>query len=328
MDTSTHIVMGIGLTGLAAIDPTLIHNPTTSYAIMFGTIIGSVIPDIDTVLKIKDNANYIRHHRGITHSLPMTILWPLIITVVAAYFFPQANNFHVWIWTFLAVFLHVFVDIFNSYGTQAIRPLSYRWVAFGIISIFDPLIFGLHIAGFAAWYVFGHSGDIFLIVYGLLVLYYLLRTFQHHQAVLSVKMDYPDVQSIFLSPAFKWQHYHMAASSESAFLVGEVKAKNVKLIDHFQQQPLPSTEAIHIAKQDKNIRAFLSFSPIYRWEISDKHGFMEIRFIDLRYLSNGRYPFVAIAWIDTSQRIMSSYTGWVYSEEKLHKKLMRSLIDS
>ncbi|GGE45494.1 hypothetical protein GCM10011391_25390 [Pullulanibacillus camelliae] len=327
MDTSTHIVMGIGLTGLAAVDPALAHHPATSDALIFGTIIGSVIPDIDTVLKMKDNANYIRHHRGITHSLPATLLWPLIITAAAAWLFPHANSFHVWIWTFLAVFLHVFVDIFNAYGTQAVRPLSYRWVAFGIISIFDPFIFSLHVAGFIAWYLLGHSGGIFLIVYGVLVLYYLMRTFQHHQAVMSVKTKFPDVQAVFLSPTFKWRQYHMAARSNHELLVGEVKDKQVRLIDTFVQHPLPSIEAVGVAKQDKNIRAFLSFSPIYRWQMTEKNGFTEVRFIDLRYLSKGHYPFVAIAWVDSSHHIMSSYTGWVYSEEKLRKKLILSLTD-
>ena len=33
-------------------------------------IVGSLIPDGDTVLKLKDNATYISHHRGITHSIP------------------------------------------------------------------------------------------------------------------------------------------------------------------------------------------------------------------------------------------------------------------
>jgi len=30
--------------------------------------------------EFKDNATYISHHRGITHSIPFTILWPILIT--------------------------------------------------------------------------------------------------------------------------------------------------------------------------------------------------------------------------------------------------------
>ena len=48
---------------------------------------------------------------------------------------------------FLAVFLHVFVDIFNAYGTQALKTLFSKWVALGMINTFDPFIFGIHVVG-------------------------------------------------------------------------------------------------------------------------------------------------------------------------------------
>src|SRR5690606_40652820 len=93
--------------------------------------IGSLAPDIDTVLQLRDNAVYIRHHRGATHSIPAVLLWPLLIAGALSLIFPEANLLHLWLWSFLAVFMHVFVDIFNSYGTQALRPISNRWVALG-----------------------------------------------------------------------------------------------------------------------------------------------------------------------------------------------------
>lgn len=134
MDTGTHIVMGIALGGLAAADPVVASHPATMTAVFAGTIIGSQIPDIDTVLKLRSNAIYIRHHRGATHSIPAVLFWPLLITAVLGLIMPSANILHLWLWTFLAVFLHVFVDIFNSYGTQALRPISNRWIALGVIN--------------------------------------------------------------------------------------------------------------------------------------------------------------------------------------------------
>ena len=56
MDTATHIVMGVGLTALATQDPVMAE----SFAATATTLIaGSLIPDGDTVLKLKDNATYI-----------------------------------------------------------------------------------------------------------------------------------------------------------------------------------------------------------------------------------------------------------------------------
>src|SRR5690625_7128968 len=75
------------------------------------------------------------------------------------------------------------------------------------------------------------------------------------------------------------------------------------------------------AKQDKNISAFLSFSPIYRWEITEYEHYDEVRFTDLRYRNDGYYPFVAVVQIDNDMNILSSYTGWIFSEQKLQNKL-------
>jgi inner membrane protein len=61
---------------------------------------------------------------------------------------------------------------------------------------------------------------------------------------------------------------------------------------------------------------------VYRWEINDYEEYTEIRFIDLRYRSNDYYPFVAVVNVDNDQHIISSYTGWIYSERKLKRKLL------
>ncbi len=73
MDTGTHIVMGVALGGLATLDPAVQQDPLLFQAIFAGTVIGSHAPDFDTVLKLRDNATYIRHHRGISHSIPAVI---------------------------------------------------------------------------------------------------------------------------------------------------------------------------------------------------------------------------------------------------------------
>src|SRR5690606_17271570 len=128
--------MGVALGGIALVDPVVASSSATFAAVITGTIVGSQAPDVDTVLKLRNNAVYIRHHRGITHSIPAVLLWPIAITAILALIFRDANVLHLWLWTFLAVFLHVFVDIFNAYGTQALRPFSNQWVALGVINTF------------------------------------------------------------------------------------------------------------------------------------------------------------------------------------------------
>ena len=150
MDTATHIAIGVGLTALATQDPAM----ADTFAATATTIIaGSLIPDSDTVLKLKSNSAYITHHRGITHSIPFTILWPILITFIIFVIFKQTNPLHVWMWAQLAVFLHVSVDIFNSYGTQALRPITNKWIQLGVINTFDPIIFIILVIGIILWII-------------------------------------------------------------------------------------------------------------------------------------------------------------------------------
>ncbi|WP_026022950.1 metal-dependent hydrolase [Paenisporosarcina sp. TG20] len=321
MDTGTHIVMGIALGGLALIDPVVADNPVTATAVVAGVIVGSLSPDVDTVLKLRNNAVYIRHHRGITHSIPAVLLWPLAITGLIHLIIPEANLLHLWLWTFLAVFLHVFVDIFNSYGTQALRPFSSKWVALGVINTFDPTIFGLHVVALLFW-AFGADPVItMLILYSIIFLYYLLR-FAILKAVRhAVKNTFPNSEEIILAPTIRFFQWRVAVLTKTHHFVGRAYGRSINIYDKFDRKTIPDSPLIKAALKDKNLQAFISFSPIYRWEITKHEHVHEVRLIDLRYRSNDYYPFVAVVHLNENLEILNSYTGWIFSEDKLHKKL-------
>ncbi|MGN1400054.1 MAG: metal-dependent hydrolase [Bacillus sp. (in: firmicutes)] len=321
MDTGTHVVMGIGLGALATIDPVVAQDPITFQAVMLGTIIGSQAPDIDTVLKMRNNAVYIRNHRGITHSIPAVLLWPLLITGVIMLLVPEANMLHLWLWAFLAVFLHVFVDIFNAYGTQALRPLTSRWIALGVINTFDPFIFGLHVAGLILWGFGADPADTFILVYIILLFYYIARFREQKLVKEAVREKIPDAKKITLSPTLRYHRWRVAVRTDDHFYVAFSNKRNITILDRFERQHIPDLPALNVAKHDKNLAAFLSFSPIYRFEVREEDGIHEVKFIDLRYRSNGHYPFVAVVRLDEQMNIINSYTGWIFSDEKLNKKL-------
>lgn len=321
MDTGTHVVMGIALGGLATLDPVVSEHSITAHSIMVGTIIGSQAPDLDTVLKLRNNAKYIRNHRGITHSIPAVLLWPLLITGAIYYFVPDANLLHLWIWTFLAVILHVFVDIFNAYGTQALRPFSNKWIALGVINTFDPFIFFMHVIGLILWRYGAHPGYTFIGIYLIIFVYYLLRFYQKYSVIKSVKQSIPDVSKVIISPTYRFHKWHLAITTPEKFYVATAANTEITVLDEYEKVPIPDTAIMRAAQKDHNLSAFLSFSPVYRWEIDEYNDHYEVRFIDLRYRSKGYYPFVAVVQLDQQLSIVSSYTGWIFSEEKLMSKL-------
>ncbi|OXS78118.1 metal-dependent hydrolase [Domibacillus enclensis] len=322
MDTGTHIVMGFALGGLATLDPVVAADPVTKYAVMTAAVIGSQAPDIDTILKLRNNAVYIRNHRGATHSIPAVLLWPLLITGALFFVFPDANMLHLWLWSQIAVFLHVFVDIFNSYGTQALRPFSSRWVALGVINTFDSFIFTMHVIGLLLWWLAGFDPAMtFIIIYSVLFLYYILR-FQMQAAIRhSVRRLIPDAEEIIIAPTIRFNQWRIAVKTPDHFYVARGFRRSVTILDKYKRVPVPDSTLFEAAKKDKNLGAFLHFSPVYRWEMAEYDDCYEVKFIDLRYRSKEYYPFVAVVQLDLDYNIIGSYTGWIFSEEKLRKKL-------
>ncbi|UOE94984.1 metal-dependent hydrolase [Alkalihalobacillus sp. LMS39] len=323
MDTGTHVVMGIAIGGLATLDPVIANDPVMKQSVMVAAIIGSQAPDFDTVLKLRNNATYIRNHRGITHSIPALLIWPFIIVGGIAMLTPEVNYLHLWLWTFLAVFLHVFVDIFNAYGTQALRPFSHRWVALGVINIFDPFIFLSHVVAIFIWgYGMAEPGITFLILYFILAFYYVWRISAKRKVVHHAKSLMPNATHVFVSPTMNYNKWHLVIRTPEKMQVAQSKNHEIHFFETYPFEPIPDDPVITAARVDKNLSAFLSFSPAYRWEKETlENGNLEVRFIDLRYRSKGHYPFVAIVQLNEDLQVMSSYTGWVFSEEKLQQKL-------
>src|SRR5699024_11549743 len=97
------------------------------------------------------------------------------------------NVIYIYIWIFLNVILIVFLDLFNSYCTQAFSPFSHKWVAYGFINTFDTYIFFAHIAGIVAWTLGAKPGPTFLIIYVIIILYYIKRFFDKKEIVKTIK---------------------------------------------------------------------------------------------------------------------------------------------
>lgn len=322
MDTGTHIVMGIGLTALATQDPAMAGSFVATATTL---VVGSLIPDGDTALKLKDNATYISNHRGITHSIPFTLLWPLLISLFIFTFFKNIDVTHVWLWAQLAVFLHVFVDIFNSYGTQALRPITNKWIQLSVINTFDPIIFIMWCVGIVLWLFGVHPYLAFFPIIALLVVYYIIRfrmqAIIKQQALRQIKQEHNPVK-VFVAPTIRFMQWRVAVQTEMHDYVGRSYGRNIVFSDKSKRQSFPSDDLMQYVKDDKNIKTFLNFSSIYRWQSRKLNdNTTEIRLIDLRYLKNGHYSFVAIAHLDEDMVIDHSYIGWVFSEDKLQRKL-------
>jgi inner membrane protein len=322
LDTGTHLVVGLGLAGLAYIDPVVASNGTVATAVLIGTVLGSQAPDSDGLLRLRGNAVYIRNHRGLSHSIPAIVLWTLGITGLLSLLFRDLPTWHVAMWVLLAVCLHVFSDLFNTYGTQAFRPLTERWVSWNIIHIFDPIIFTSHLLAIFMWIIHAFPPQhIFPVLYALLALYYVWRTIDHHvlESGLPKKDAYHEAgDRYWLIPTVNLYVWNIVKRQSSGhFVVGELRNNQIKWLDSIACSRHPAVEK---SRSHPDIAAFLYFCSYACAEVREHDFGYEVRWMDIRYQYRKQYPFVAVVLMNFQFEPLDSYVGWV-SDQKLEKKL-------
>ncbi|TBL74021.1 metal-dependent hydrolase [Paenibacillus thalictri] len=323
MDSGTHLVIGFGLAGLAYIDPVVAADHSVSTAVLIGTVLGSQAPDLDTLLRFKSNAAYIKNHRGTSHSPPFLLLWTLLITFgLYLAFGSSLPVLHVGMWVLIAVVFHVFTDLFNMYGTQALRPFSEKWIAWNIIHIFDPFIFVSHVIAIFMWSLeLAKPQTIFPVLYGLIALYYIWRTVYHY--VLENRLHIQDTtyepgDRYMLTPTLHLHHFQIVKTKQDgSFQLGEYRSGKVRWIDRVSCADHP---AITESRKHLDIASFLYFCSYACAECKEHSWGYEVRWVDVRYRHRRQYPFVAVLLLDHQYRPLDSYVGWL-SDSRLEKKL-------
>ncbi|WP_176551082.1 metal-dependent hydrolase [Bacillus sp. AFS040349] len=324
MDTSTHIIMGFGLAGLAYIDPAVAGSPELAQAIMIGTVIGSNSPDFDYGIKLlKGNGMYIEHHRGASHSIPALFIWTVLISCITFLFFKDVSFYPLLYWTFLAVILHVGFDILNAYGTQAARPLTKKWLSLNFVPLFDPFIILVHLICFSFWTIGFHSGFVFLwgyiVIIGYLVVRFYISLKNKKQVIQS--MDMKGICTIV--PTIWLRKWHVVFETDQIYYVGILDKNGLHLIHTFEKhnQLCPYIIA---SEDDHNVKHFQANSGhVHAMYVPHPKGY-EVSWIDLRFRHNHHYPYMAVVKLDKNLQIISSYTGWIYQSKKLHQKLVPS----
>src|SRR5699024_2155814 len=123
----------------------------------------------------------------------------------------------------------------------------------------------MHIVGIIAWVLGAQPGFTWLVIYTVLVLYYIKRYMDKHESVRALNDFFHNIENITTSPTMKQNFWRITVTTTERFYVGTVENGHIKILDEFEKVPLPELPIIDVAKEDKNISAFLSFSPVYRW---------------------------------------------------------------
>lgn len=325
MDTFSHIVIGLGIGALAQIDPVVSENQTLSNAILIGTVIGSNAPDFDFIYRLKGKGSYFRHHRGLSHSLPALPFWSILVSGLLYSFIPGMDFLHLFLWTFLAVILHVLFDLFNVHGTQILLPFSRKWISFDAVPLIDPYILTVHFLGFSLL-VFYQPGLTFLVIYLFIYIYIAVRTYLTVAARHHLNHHFINAIGIKMIPRMTLLKWDVIIETDEDFLFGAYSEKSLA-IEHTLSKKNNFPVLVSDSRMDQSISDFLACTT-YAYPFVDvrKDGYF-IYWKDLRFRTKKFFPYLAIQFISSDFKRKNSYIGKVHSL-KHYKKVHRALSNS
>jgi inner membrane protein len=325
MDTFSHIVIGFGIGALAQIDPAVSSNQTLSQAVMLGAVIGSNAPDFDFIYRFKGKGSYFRNHRALSHSLPALPLWGLLVSGLVYPFFPVSGFLHLFLWTFLAVILHVCFDLFNVHGTQILLPLSKKWISFDAIPLLDPYILMLHLLGFGLLY-FYQTGITFFIIYLFIFLYLAVRFLSALLTKRYLQQHFIKADRIKLIPRISLFKWDVIIETGEDFLFG-VYADNRLDIELTLSKKIDFPVLVSDSTTDPSISDFLAGTTFAHPFVAVRKNGYVVYWKDLRFRTRKFFPSLAIMFISSDFNSKNSYIGNIRSL-KHYKKVLRSLTNN
>jgi inner membrane protein len=133
MDNITH-----SLTGLAMARAGLDRLCPRATALL---ILSANIPDVDAVGLLNSPLQYLKFHRGYTHSiLGLPIVAALAVLIVAAISRQKLPWGKAWLLCATGVASHLLIDWTNDYGIRLLLPFSSKWFALDLNNLYDGAI--------------------------------------------------------------------------------------------------------------------------------------------------------------------------------------------
>lgn len=333
MDSTSHVCMGVATGFLISGVATKLGVEVTTSSIVAISVVANVLPDIDVVYKIKNNAAYINNHRGRSHSLVISLLWILGLTLIGSLAIKGNPPLLYLITATIGVMLHLFTDLLNGYGVQLLWPFQKKWIALGITYTIDAFILISHIIAFALIIVFKFNEVYTLSILYLIIIIYLIIAFIIHYFLKGMLIQkYGRYKRLILqskSTPLKWKYVY--ETTDKKFYIGEIVGNQINQIRYEKRSEILDPKLQKTLFKDKDVKAFIDFAPIYNYTVKDKkdedgNDILEVKFYDLRYLilrkERYMYQFNCIVHVK-DDKVQRSYIGFVLNDDTVEKKIKK-----
>ncbi|MDW7663035.1 MAG: metal-dependent hydrolase [Bacillota bacterium] len=306
MDPLTHGLVGAAISAFSG-NPVALDNP-----LAIGAMLGAMSPDLDFVVKLfKDDAKYLEHHRGATHTLPYLIGFSVVIaTTLSILPFHEFSFILILLWTFLGALSHTGLDIMNSYGAKLFK----RKLKLSILTLYDPVItlVGFHLILNRANTIIDYAGSIVL-VGAYLYLRYAMKRVAEKQLIKHFELSHEHVE-IHVIPALKaFYKWDFVAHTDTHDYVGQYNSW-CSLVSRCPVIRVNNTFEINDSIYMSFFRTtligekFSNFSPNLHVKVipSEVEGQITLRIVDLRYYIKKDFLHQATLVIDQEFNIISS----------------------
>jgi len=145
VDTLTHALSGALVARLSARPDAPGRSIPRRVAAGF---LAAAFPDLDFVIAVLGPAQYLLHHRGVTHSVLMLPLWAWIVAWLLAKLLREPGGWRAFYGvSALAIGTHIAGDVITSFGTMVFAPFSDWRAAIGTTFIIDLWFTAIILAG-------------------------------------------------------------------------------------------------------------------------------------------------------------------------------------
>ncbi|HHW07723.1 MAG TPA: metal-dependent hydrolase [Clostridia bacterium] len=305
MDPITHGLLGLGVASFSG-QPLSLHSP-----VYLSALLGSLAPDFDLVMQLKGDLTYLKHHRGVSHSIPGSAFIVGLITVPLALAFPEVPFWTLFLWGWLGALSHCFIDIFNSYGSELLWPLYRRKISVNLLNIFDLYLFILLV-------VILYSQDTYPSLRGWTILLALVYVGLRYLLSLRIRRQLrrhygKEAKRIIVMPALKgnWT-WDVCVETKHNFIVGQMYSFSL-MFNLREMLVKQQNNLIKAALDSKLGRLFKEFTPLFHVSLQPTENGYLVRFFDLRYHLRQQFLHTGTAVFNEEcklvEEIFSPYLG-------------------
>jgi inner membrane protein len=300
MDPITHAVAGLGIAVLAG-EPLAASNPA-----VIGCVLGAIIPDGDIIMQLKGDYAYLKNHRGISHSIPMMLVYSGVLTGLLWTLFGNMELLKIFVFALIGCFSHIALDITNSYGAQVLWPLNKKRISFDLLLIYDPMLIIVCLT-----IIIPYARSIIppflavLVFAGYLILRYLMKKLAKGIVFENLEDKYKAIHFRIMPSMIGLIKWHFILNTEKEKVVGEVNIfpRRFKVIDIKKN----IDRGLYKMVIDTPLAVFFrQFTPIFHIDCERKEGSYIFKFIDLRYYVARDFLHHATAVINIDLEVVTS----------------------